>query len=544
MNFAEKLSDLRMKKGLSLEDASRGLDFSVAELETLEKGNAQPTIDELKSISAFYHISLNKLLDVKDKKLKKAQKIAYKIKKRQVIGFNRYGMKAGFSIIVVPIIAFISLCLMFTPGFSYKGQRVVSLMQIMFSNNLAYMIVGSFIFLVFGFVIIYWAVILALGNYYRAKLKVTNNILLAVFSGITLGLSLCAILLFKENVLAGGIVTYVAMLLTPLIQIVFLIVMNLEGGEGSQDQIYIYHECDYSGYETRHWFTLGLSTLSLATFVLFFVITAYQGRVNFFQEIKASFFDIFFKSTDLISIAIGVIAMICLVFNIVYWILICCLPHLARRKTNTANNVLLVIINIILCVDTVAMMSHFGYELFNVITIGGACIYTSLFITSIYGICLLPIINSNKKIYVRENGILKKVESVEGNKPGKIIAYKFSSIPQYVMLALIMVLGGISFISKSILFIIYFAVPAFVFEIIFLCFQRNGRYVNISIFIYGILLNTFIAIFCCFLLIYSLFNKLGSSAIIAVPIVSAGILVTYCAIIYFLKPIRANVNKT
>ena len=79
------------------------------------------------------------------------------------------------------------------------------------------------------------------------------------------------------------------------------------------------------------------------------------------------------------------------------------------------------------------------------------------------------------------------------------MAYKFSVIPQYIMLVLLAVLSGIAFTSPKIHFVGYFGIPAFVLEAIFLCFQRNGKYVNIPVFAYGMIVNTIIGLFNGFL---------------------------------------------
>lgn len=534
MYFSNKIIELRKKNGLSLEEAAGLLHFSTDELALLETGEREASASELKALANLYKVSVDKLLDTKDKVVKHKKKETYKITKRRLVGFNRYGMKQGVSVVTIPIMAFIALCLMFTPGFAVPGQTV-SLMKLMFlTNYLGYTILGSFIILMLSFIIIYWAVELTLGNYFRARMKYANNVILAIMAVFTFSITLTAVLIF-HNVLAGGIVTYIMLFAVALVQIIFLIIMNLEGGDFGSEQVYIYHECDYSGYEKKQWFTLGLSVLSIAAFSMMFV-TAYKGRPNFLTEINATMFQIFFNATNIIGIFIGGLCFAILAFNMVYWILLCTLPRIARRKLNTANNLLLVIMNIILFVDTVAAMSFFGVEYLTPV---GCVIYALLFVTAIYGLVIIPIINCNKKsMYVEDENGLHKIQRVQGQKPGRIMAYKFSAIPQYIMLALLVVLTGVAFTSAKIHFVGYFGVPAFILEAIFLCFQHNGKYVNIPVFAYGMIVNTIIGLFNGFLLAYSIFTSLGGVAAIAIPIVSASIVIVYVWITFFLKPIR------
>lgn len=533
MYFAKQIKNLREKNKLSVQEVSSLLHFSYDDLLALENGEREPSISELKALALLYNVSTDKLIDTKGKKEKKSREV-YKITKRTLVGFNRYGMKQGVSIITVPIVAFISLCLMFVPGFTVQNQTV-SLMKLMFlTNNFVYTLMGSLMFLIFGFIIIYWSVELTLGNYYRAKMKVLNNIALTAGSAASFAISLMAVLIFHHNILVGGIITYITLFLNALTQVIFLITMNLEGGDFSREHIYIYHESNYSGYDNKQWFTLGLAALSLTSFCMMFTIVR-AGRPNILQEIKATMFDVFFKS-DLLGVFIGGLCFAILIFNVVYWILVCTLPKSARRKMSRANNLLLVILNIVLFIVNVATMSYYGFEY---ITDAGIALFVLLFLTAIYGLCIVPVINCTKKtMYIEDETGLHKVSRIQGQKPGKIMAYKFSAIPQYVMLALLIVLTGIAFVSPKINFLAFFGIPAFILEIIFLCFQRNGKYVNIAVFSYGIIVNTLIWLFNIFLLFFSLFGKLGTKAMVAVTIVSASIIIVYACILFFLKPIR------
>ena len=533
MYFAKQIKNLREKNKLSVQEVSSLLHFSYDDLLALENGEREPSISELKALALLYNVSTDKLIDTKGKKEKKSREV-YKITKRTLVGFNRYGMKQGVSIITVPIVAFIGLCLMFVPGFAVQNQTV-SLMKLMFlTNNFVYTLMGSLMFLIFGFIIIYWSVELTLGNYYRAKMKVLNNIALTAGSAASFAISLMAVLIFHHNILVGGIITYITLFLNALTQVIFLITMNLEGGDFSREHIYIYHESNYSGYDNKQWFTLGLAALSLTSFCMMFTIVR-AGRPNILQEIKATMFDVFFKS-DLLGVFIGGLCFAILIFNVVYWILVCTLPKSARRKMSRANNLLLVILNIVLFIVNVATMSYYGFEY---ITDAGIALFVLLFLTAIYGLCIVPVINCTKKtMYIEDETGLHKVSRIQGQKPGKIMAYKFSAIPQYVMLALLIVLTGIAFVSPKINFLAFFGIPAFILEIIFLCFQRNGKYVNIAVFSYGIIVNTLIWLFNIFLLFFSLFGKLGTKAMVAVTIVSASIIIVYACILFFLKPIR------
>ncbi len=533
--IVQQIVENRKKRNLSIEEASQLLHFSPTQLEELETGKREPTASEIVALSQLYHLSYKKLL----KKPKKKKRQEYNIKKKQLVGFNRYGMKQGWSIIAIPVLAFIALCLMFTPGFEISN-RVVSLMSLLLlTNNAWYMTLGVLVFLIMGFNIIYWSVILACGNYTRARLKVLNNIMLCVFGGLTLAITLIFILVFTEKIRIGGIFTLIILFANVLTQIILLITLNLEGNEGDGQQVYTYHESDLSGYETKHWFTLGVSALALVSFCLLFTIT-YNGKY-WLYAINATMFEVLFNSSNVVGLFIGGLLVAVLLFQVVYWIIICTLKRSDRRKTNMANNILLVVMNIILFIDTVAMMSYFGVEY---LTVGGICLYVSLFLTAIYGMIVIPIINCNQKsLYIEDENGFHKVRAVQGQKPGKIMAYKFNAWLQYLLLALLAVLVGISFLDSSLLYVAFAGGVAFLFEIVFLILQQNRRYVNNAIFIFGIILNTVIVLFNIFLLGYSLFGNLNLGGKIALPIVSGAIIFVYACIVFFLKPIRDASNQ-
>ncbi len=531
--FQENLIKLREKHNLSQEVASQLLSFSCKQLKELEDGKREPSADELVTISKFYKISIDKLLKQKKKDCITEE---YKVKRQQLVGFNRYGMKQGWSVIAVPIMAFLALCLMFIPGFN-ANNGVGSLMKLLFStNNIFFMILGGFFILILGFEIIYWAVLLALSNYARARLKVLNNIFLCVFAGLSLVVTIIIMFLFTDRVSAGGIITYIMLLANVITQIILLIVMNLEGGDFSREEVYTYHECDVSGYETKHWYMLGVSALSLLSLCLMVLVTAYDGVV-WLKQIHASMFEaLFVWKGNFISVGLGVICMAVLVFNVVYWIIACAVPRMVRRKMNTANNVLTVVMSIVLFVDIVAIMSVTGFEYF---TIGGIFLYLSLFLTSIYGICTLPIINTHRKsIYIEDEKGLHKVKMVQGQKPGKIMAYKFSVLAQYLMIIMLGVSIGLSFLDSTLLYVAFVSGLALVLQIVFLCLQHGGRYVNVAIFIFGIILNTAIGLFNLYLLALSFFGGLTLGAKIALPITSGLTILLYLWIVFTLKPIR------
>lgn len=536
--FQENIVKVRRKRNLSVEQAASLLSFNVMQLQELEEGVREPSVEELMSISKGYHVSYKKLL----KKPKEKQRHVYKIKQKTLVGFNRYGLKQGWSVIAVPIMAFIALCMLFVPGFFIEGSGLVSIIKIMFANNVKFMVLGGIMICVLAYIIIYWTSVLAHGNYARARMKVTNNAMLAIFSGVVLILTLICLVTFKIDIRAGGVFSYIILFATSFVQLVLLIIMNLDGGEDSHEQVYIFQESDLSGYETKHWFTLGVVMLAIVSLCLFCTVVVFNGQTAIFFGINKTMFEMSFgDKASFMTMFIGGLCIASLIFDIVYWVIICTLKRADRRQTGRANNVLMVIINGILFISTVSLMSYFGFEYF---TTGGILLYVSLFLTSIYAFVTIPVINCNKKsLYVEDKDGLHKVRAVQGQKPGKIMAYKFSAVLQYIMLALLAVSIGISFLDNTIRFVAYVSAAAFILEVVFLILQRNGRYVNIPIFIYGIVLNTLIGIFNIYLLGVSLFGVLNLGARIALPIVSGAIVIVYVCIAFFLKPIRDAAEK-
>ncbi len=520
----------RKDKDLTIEQAAKLLGFSCEELEGIEKGEIDPSASKVTLLSDFYGVSAKKLLGKKKEK----RKLYFKIRKRKLIGFNRYGLDQGWSVIAIPALAFLGLCFLFVPSFNI-ASGAVSLTKLLFlTENVWHTVLGIVLMAVLGFNIFYWSLELTLGPYTRAKMKVLNNIFLSLFSILTFVVVLLAVLTFNKGILATGIITYILLFATALIQVVILILMNLDGGEYSEERVYVYHEVDYSGYERKHWFTLGVSVLALAALCLFFTI-AYDGYYNIIHKINATMFEVIFKSS-LIGVFIGGLAMAVLIFDIIYFVLVCTVGRKARRRMGKANNVLLVVMSIVLFVDSLAMISYFGTQY---ITIGGIFLYVLLFSTAVYGMCILPAINVNKRsFYVEDKKGLQKVRPVSGIKPGKIMGFKFSIWPQYLLVALLGGQIGISFLDPKISYLAWVGGGLIIFEIIFLILQRNKRYISREVFAFGMLLNTLIGLFNVFLLGYSLLSGLTLAAAISLSIVSGAIILLYFYMAYFSKPIR------
>lgn len=533
-DFEQNIVYYRGKRKLSIESASTALGISAQRLTELESGKSNPTPDEILKFSKTYHISVKKLLKSRRKLL------VYKVSKKKLVGFNRYGMKQGWSVIAVPIMAFIALCLMFIPGFLLKSGNT-SLMQILFLANRAdYMVFGGFIFAVMAFNIIYWAILLSLGHYARAKHKVLNNVILSVFSVLTLIISLAIVLMFRDIMMAVGYIADAVIFANAIVQVVILITINLEGGENSHSQVYTYHEFDRTGYDTRHWYTLGMTAFSLVALGLCFIVS-YFGRIIVI-EYNLSFIDAIFRSSNILVMFMGALALCVLAFNAVYWVIICCLPRDVRRKTAKANNVLITIMSIVLFIDTIAIFTHPDFvKMLNwgLLTDAGVALYVMLFVTAIYGLVTLPIINATKKrIYVRDANGLHRVKNVQGQRPGKILAYKLPTFAQIMLCLLLGATLGLSFLDSTLVYIAFVSGFALVFELISIIFQFIGRYVSVGMFAYSIILNTFIAVFAIFLLMLSIFGSMTLGARIAMPILGGFILFGYAYFVFFLKPIR------
>ena len=76
--FQQNIVNARKKKNLSVEQAASLLSFTVVQLQELENGVREPSVEELVAISKGYHVSYKKLL----KKTKAKQRHVYKIKQK------------------------------------------------------------------------------------------------------------------------------------------------------------------------------------------------------------------------------------------------------------------------------------------------------------------------------------------------------------------------------------------------------------------------------------------------------------------------------
>lgn len=63
--FSERLKELRKKKGLTQEEASKKLDIARTTYSGYERGTSEPDFNILNKISRFYEVDLNWLLEGK-----------------------------------------------------------------------------------------------------------------------------------------------------------------------------------------------------------------------------------------------------------------------------------------------------------------------------------------------------------------------------------------------------------------------------------------------------------------------------------------------
>ncbi|MBY9081245.1 helix-turn-helix domain-containing protein [Paenibacillus sp. CGMCC 1.18879] len=61
--FSERLKELRKKKGLTQEEASKRLDIARTTYSGYERGTSEPDFNTLNKLAAFYEVDLNWLLD-------------------------------------------------------------------------------------------------------------------------------------------------------------------------------------------------------------------------------------------------------------------------------------------------------------------------------------------------------------------------------------------------------------------------------------------------------------------------------------------------
>ena len=62
MEFGEKLQELRKNKGMTQEELAEMLYVSRTAISKWESGRGYPSIDSLKEISGFFHVSIDDLL--------------------------------------------------------------------------------------------------------------------------------------------------------------------------------------------------------------------------------------------------------------------------------------------------------------------------------------------------------------------------------------------------------------------------------------------------------------------------------------------------
>jgi len=64
--FAQRLRDLRLQKGLKQSEIAEKLNISFKTLSAYETGRAQPSMDMLERIAAFFNVSVDYLLGLSD----------------------------------------------------------------------------------------------------------------------------------------------------------------------------------------------------------------------------------------------------------------------------------------------------------------------------------------------------------------------------------------------------------------------------------------------------------------------------------------------
>lgn len=66
MEFKQRLKELRSEKGMTQTDVARQLNMSKMAVSHWEKGNSEPSIEQLKALAAMFDTSVDYLVGFKD----------------------------------------------------------------------------------------------------------------------------------------------------------------------------------------------------------------------------------------------------------------------------------------------------------------------------------------------------------------------------------------------------------------------------------------------------------------------------------------------
>ena len=66
MEFKQRLKELRSEKGMTQTDVARRLNMSKMAVSHWEKGNSEPSIEQLKALAAMFDASVDYLVGFKD----------------------------------------------------------------------------------------------------------------------------------------------------------------------------------------------------------------------------------------------------------------------------------------------------------------------------------------------------------------------------------------------------------------------------------------------------------------------------------------------
>lgn len=66
MKFKQRLKELRSEKGMTQTDVARRLNMSKMAVSHWEKGNSEPSIEQLKALAAMFDTSVDYLVGFKD----------------------------------------------------------------------------------------------------------------------------------------------------------------------------------------------------------------------------------------------------------------------------------------------------------------------------------------------------------------------------------------------------------------------------------------------------------------------------------------------